>query len=140
MIFGKAFLFICAHKDRYTRIIGGYCERGSAMAIEKLSDSVSIDRAKKVIYFSALDDESKFLIEMNREEGYVIKSASEMPKPKKRRRKSDSKQPKKKDFEPTLTADEKKIYDAALKDNADKKPLVAYNAAYAAVMNARKNK
>ena len=88
------------------------------MAIEKLSDSVSIDRAKKVIYFSALDDESKFLIEMNREEGYVIKSASEMPK----RRNGGSGKPKKRDFEPTLTDAEKKVYDAALKENAGKNP------------------
>lgn len=135
MIFGKAFLFICAHKDRYTRSIGGYCERGSAMAIEKLSDSVSIDRAKKVIYFSALDDESKFLIEMNREEGYVIKSASEMPKPKKRRRKSNGKNvpPKQDDFLKTLTEDEKKLFEEV---KAEKK----YVGAYHAVMNARKNK
>ena len=60
------------------------------MAIEKLSSSVSIDREAKVIYFSALDEESKFLIEMNKEEGFSIKSASEMPKPKARKRRKSS--------------------------------------------------
>lgn len=104
------------------------------MAIEKLSESVSIDRAKKVIYFSALDDESKFLIEMNKGEGYTIKSASEMPKHKTRGRKT----PKKKDFEETLTAAEKKIYDAALKAHSDSIGVAAYNAAYKAVMENRK--
>lgn len=105
------------------------------MAIERLSDSVSIDRAKKVIYFAALDDESKYLIEMNREEGYVIKSASEMPKPKKRRRKNSGKNalPKQDDFVKTLTADEKKLFEQV---KAEKK----YVGAYHAVMSARKSK
>lgn len=60
------------------------------MTIEKLSDSVSIDKENKVIYFSALDDESKFLIEMNKGDGYVIKSASEMPKKKRTKKHSES--------------------------------------------------
>lgn len=60
------------------------------MAIEKLSESVFIDREAKVIYFSALDDESKYVIEQNKESGYVVKSASEMPKPKARKRRKSS--------------------------------------------------
>lgn len=106
------------------------------MAIEKLSKNVFVDRDERVIYFSALDDESKFLIEMNKEDGYTVKSASLMPK----KHRGGRKIPKKKDFEPTLTAAEKKIYDAALKDNSGTNGVAAYNAAYRAVMKSRADK
>ena len=106
------------------------------MAIEKLSKNVFIDRDEKIIYFSALDNESKFLIEMNKEDGYIVKNASLMPK----KHRGGRKTPKKKDFEPTLTAAEKKIYDAALKDNSGTNGVAAYNAAYRAVMKSRENK
>ena len=106
-----------------------------AMAIEKLSKSVFIDRDAKVIYvrYAELDDESKYYIEQNKEDGYIVKSASLMPKQHRGGRKT----PKKKDFEPTLTAAEKKIYDAALKDNSGTNGVAAYNAAYRAVMKSR---
>lgn len=107
-----------------------------AMAIEKLSKSVFIDRTEKVIYTSAFDDDSKNLIEVNKGDGYIVKSASLMPKQHRGGRKT----PKKKDFEPTLTAAEKKIYDAALKDNSGTIDVAAYNAAYKAVMKSRENK
>lgn len=81
------------------------------MAIEKLSSAVSIDREAKVIYFSALDDESKFLIEMNKEEGYTVKNASEKPKTPRKRR-SGAGVPKKEDFCKTLTEEEKKVFES----------------------------
>lgn len=102
------------------------------MAIEKLSKCVRIDREKKVIYFSALDDESKYLIEMNKEDGYTVKSISEMPKPK---RKSGNKMPKKDAFIETLSPEEKKLFDEEF-EKSDKK----YTVAYYAVINARKAK
>ena len=95
------------------------------MAIEKLSETVYIDRDAKVIYFSSLDEESKFLIEMNKGEGFTVKSASEMPQPRK------SSIPKKKAFVKTLTEEEKELFD---KIEPDKK----YWGAYYAVMAMRK--
>lgn len=102
------------------------------MAIEKLSKSVFIDREAKVIYFSALDDESKYLIEVSKEDGYIVKSASVMPKPK---RKSGNKMPKKAAFIETLSPEEKKLFDEEF-EKSNKK----YTTAYYAVINARKAK
>lgn len=89
------------------------------MAIERLSPSVSIDRDAKVIYFSALDEESRFLIEMNKEEGYSVKSASELPKPKARKRRKSSNPNSRMTEEEILkiaTAAEKKRFEAAKKE------------------------
>lgn len=106
--------------------------KGDVMAIEKLSKYVYIDREAKVIYFSALDEASRFLIEMNKEEGFTVKSVSEMPKPK---RKSGNKMPKKAAFIETLSPEEKKLFDEEF-EKSNKK----YTTAYYAVINARKAK
>lgn len=89
------------------------------MAIEKLSKTVYIDREAKVIYFSALDDESKYLIEMNKEDGYTVKSASEMPKPKARKFRKNSNpnsRMNEKQILEVATAAEKKKFEATKKE------------------------
>lgn len=106
--------------------------KGDVMAIEKLSKYVYIDREAKVVYFSAIDEASRFLIEMNKEEGFTVKSTSEMPKPK---RKSGNKMPKKDAFIETLSPEEKKLFDEEF-EKSNKK----YTTAYYAVINARKAK
>lgn len=93
--------------------------KGDVMAIEKLSKKVYIDREAKVIYFSSLDDESKYLIETNKEEGFTVKSVSEMPKPKPRkRRKSTNPNSRMTEAEilKVATPAEKKKFEATKKD------------------------
>ena len=91
------------------------------MAIEKLTESVFIDREAKVIYFSSLDEESRFrlLVEMNRDEGFSIKSANDLPKPKARKRRKNSNpnsRMNEKQILEVATAVEKKKFEATKKE------------------------